>query len=358
MLKSVVSSIVLSILGSGQQLTPPEESAWKAIQPRIASIVGGSPNGGVAVLISDQGDFLVHRSALPLGNFVLARIADGQLIQLNFVAGDDVTQLALLRADTWRPNKSLPLASNGYAGRKESVVQKNSALIAVLPSGPIRAILSQEDKMGVLPSKRGVTLNEIRFERPGTNFGGGLVFNLQGKLVGVLGATLEVEQPKAPVGFAPSAARAQSDSGSRGGGVGGGGGGIAAFGANGLLNSLGPAQMTVAYSITPDLLSRVIDGFLSPSHRPSLPIVGLVCADAVSGGAQVTTITKGSPADLAGMQVGDVILKFGDYPITYTTEFMKLVLKQEIGATVTIQARRGQNLMTFDVKVGASTNPD
>src|SRR5690349_23578698 len=33
----------------------------------------------------------------------------------------------------------------------------------------------------------------------------------------------------------------------------------------------GPGQMTVAYSISSDILARVIDGFLSPTRKASLP---------------------------------------------------------------------------------------
>lgn len=371
MLKSVVSALILSGFGSGQQLTPPEEKAWLAIEPRIVTLItGAQPGRGVAVLIDDQGSFLVHRSALPpVGGFVFARrLSSQEPIQLNIIAVDEVTQLALLKADGWKPAANYASLGKANASRSEKTLQEGSPLIAVLPSGPIRAVLTQSDKMGILPSKRGVTLNEIRFERPGTNFGGGMVFSMDGKLIGVLGATLEVEQTKQDKAFFTSGAQAQNDSANRGTARGGGGGANGLGGNTGNGNGggianvfalpMGPAQMTVAYSISSDLLSRVIDGFLSPSHRPSLPIVGLVCADAPGGGAQITTLTKGSPADVAGLQLGDVIVKIGDFPVGNTPDFMRRVLKQEIGATITIQAVRNGNLMTFNVRVGASTTPD
>lgn len=341
MLKSVVSTLLLSVLGSGQQLTTAEGTAWKAIEPRIGQFMSGTQGSGVAYLIDSQGYFVAHRSAYsaPTG-FSFLKMGSGELVQVSFVASDDVTQLVLLKSEGWKPNPAL-FAVRPYYARTEAAPREGSPLIAVLPNGPIRAVLNQSDKMGVLPSKRGVTLNEIRFERPSGNFGGGLVFSIDGRLMGVLGATLEVERTNKP----PASNRGVAESMK------------AATGAAGVGGSpptpFGPGQMTVAYSISSDILARVLDGFLSPSRKPNLPVVGMFCSDANGGGAEITGLTKGANADSAGLQIGDVILKMGGETINLAADFMRFVLKQEIGSTISVEVRRAGEIKTFDLKVGA-----
>lgn len=339
MLKSVVSTVLLSVLGStGQQLTTAEANAWKAIEPRIGYAVTG---GGVVALINDQGFFVAHRSAISGGApFAFVRMGNNQMVQVKYVTGDETTQLVLLQAEGWKPDPSLFKNVSAYTSRLEKGLANGSSLIAVLPSGPIRAVLSENDKVGILPSKRGVTLNEIRFERPGTNFGGGLIFTMDGRLMGVLGATLDVPA-------SPSANKSgfTTNSQSRTGANSGSGGGAAMM--------FGPGQMTVAYSISSDVLARVIDGFLSPNRKATLPVVGLFCSDFKGGGAEITSVTTGSSADVAGLKVGDVITRMGDSPIMNVADFMRCVLRQEVGATIAVMFKRGGEILTVDMKVGA-----
>jgi hypothetical protein len=339
MLKSVVSSLVLSMLGSGQQLTPSEAAAWRVIEPRIGYMTG-QQTSGVAVLINDQGYFVAHKSAFNSpGGFAFVRMGTSELVQVSYVTGDEVTQLILLKSEGWKPNPAL-FAAGTYVGRQERAPQKGSPLIAVLPSGPIRAVLNEADKMGVLPSKRGVTLSEIRVEKPSGNFGGGLVFGMDGRLLGVLGATLDVQRSQ-PAG---AGGGADMKSTTRGTSTAVGGSPPMVF---------GPGQMTVAYSITSDLLARVIEGFLSPSRKPNLPVVGMFCSDFKGGGAEVTGLTTGGNAEQAGLKIGDIIVKMGDVPINVASDFMRFVLRQEVGATVSVAVRRGNEVLTFDLKVGA-----
>lgn len=339
-LKLVVSWALVSLasFGASQSLTPSEDSAWKAIEPRIGRMVTG---GGVVALINSQGYFIAHRSAVSSGaGFSFVRMGSGDLVQVNTIAADDVTQLVLLKSDGWRPNPNL-FNTSAYAMRQDKAPTQGSALIAVLPAGPIRAVLSEGDKMGVLPSKRGVTLNEIRFEKPSGNFGGGLVFDLSGRLMGVLGATLDVEKSNNTKTLGGNTAEVAVTS--RATSVAGAGGAL-----------FGPGQMTVAYSISSDLLARVIEGFLSPSRKPNLPVVGLFCSDSKSGpGAEIMNVTPGSSAEKAGLKVGDVIVRMGDSPINIASEFMRFILRQEIGATISMDVRRGGETKTFEVQVNA-----
>lgn len=351
MWSSAVSLLLFSLASgaSDQQLTTSEENAWKAISPRVAQIMSAGTAGGVCALLNEDGYFVAYRDAVgATGSFVFVRMGSGETAQLNVVAVDEMTQLALLKADGWKPMRRDQNVANPFATRQDKALQSGMPLIAVLPSGPIRAELTQTDKFGVMSaSKRGVTLNEIRFEKPGTNLGGGLIYSLDGRLVGILGATLQV---------APSPAAANKPTGVGGNlkGVGGDGRGNT-FGSAGGVSTFGPGQMTVAYSISGDILGRVIEGFLSPSHKVIHPAIGIFASDAPNNaGALITSITKDSPADKAGIRPGDIVVRLGDSGVIQAVDIIKFMNHQEVGATVTIIAKRGEEILTFSVKIGSS----
>jgi putative serine protease PepD len=60
----------------------------------------------------------------------------------------------------------------------------------------------------------------------------------------------------------------------------------------------------------------------------------------VSGGAQITTIVKGSPAARAGLKVGDVVTAFDGQAITSAEDLTAAVFRAKSGETVTVTIRR------------------
>lgn len=345
MLLSAVSlNLLLAISGSNQQLTADEQRSWAQIKPRVAYLSVPGRQAGVASLIDERGYFIVHRSVAPLaGSFALAQLGTGQSIQLTFVSEDEVTQLALLQSVGFSGGfKKDEKAKLDFAPTTVRAQKDSNQLIAVMPNGPLRAELSLSNRMGVMkPSNRGVTLNEYRFETPGYSLAGALIFNLDGSLLGVLGATL-VATEDAPAGAS-----------GRGGG--GGAAGLTALPtASRSANSFGPNSMTVAYAITPDILSRVIEGFLSPGHKVVHPAIGVFCINAKGGGVIVDSVTKGSSSEKAGIQRGDIIREMSGTLIQTTSDFFKVIIRQSIGSTIQITLTRGTQELKLNVTVGAA----
>jgi len=62
---------------------------------------------------------------------------------------------------------------------------------------------------------------------------------------------------------------------------------------------------------------------------------------AVDSGALVTQVSQNSPAEQAGIQQGDVIVRFGDKDITGSQELVEAILSSGIGSTVEITYWRG-----------------
>ncbi len=78
-------------------------------------------------------------------------------------------------------------------------------------------------------------------------------------------------------------------------------------------------------------------------------------------GAAIQTITEGGPAGAAGLQVGDIITKFGDTKITGRTELSSAIARCKIGDTVTLTVYRQGQTLEVSVTIGEqiqSTTPE
>ncbi|MCZ2830084.1 trypsin-like peptidase domain-containing protein [Modestobacter sp. VKM Ac-2986] len=77
---------------------------------------------------------------------------------------------------------------------------------------------------------------------------------------------------------------------------------------------------------------------------------------AVGSGAQLATVSAGSPAADAGLQPGDVITAVGDRIVTTSTELTAAVRGSTPGDTVTLTIRRGTATSTVDVTLDAASD--
>lgn len=342
MLSSAVSTaLILAVSWSGQQLDTSEAAAWRRIEPNIVRVMSGTKALGSAVLVDQKGHFLAHRSAVTNG-VMFGRMSTGETLQLSLVSVDEITQLALIRAEGWHPATRTASTVQSFEDVRvqKATVTNATKLVIVLPDRAIRGELTTSTLVGVMaPSLRGLTLSEIRFEDPGTPVGGGLAFTLDGRLVGVLGATLSSPAQSAR-DTAPDVATTL---------LGGGFGGGAAVAKR---SNFGPATLTVGYSITPDILERVLAGFMSPSRQAAHPALGLFCRDAQGGGALIDSLVTGSPAQAAGLRPGDVLFEMAGQPINNQIDYTRVLVRQTVGESIAIKVRRGGETLTLTVKVG------
>ncbi|MCO5297855.1 MAG: PDZ domain-containing protein [Fimbriimonadaceae bacterium] len=313
--------------GLSTQLSPTEASAWSRIAPSIVVLLDGDQERGAAALIDSGGLFVAHKESVA-GTQVRGRASTGAVIVLKVLSSDDPSQLVLLGAEGWKSG-----ANPVSASRRDA--RPGERLLAALGSGPIRAEFVSADRVGVVnPSRRVVQLNEIRFEAPADSVGGALIFTLNGELLGTLNATLEqIDESPQQAGF----------------------GGLS----RDLLpktrqqeNRFGPGAMTVAYTVGPVALRRVLDGFRSPSHEVIHPSLGVFCRDAPGAGAVVEMVQAGSSANMAGLRPGDIIFQLNGSPVKNQIDFAKLVFEQEVGSIIPMRVRRGASTVLMMVRVG------
>ncbi len=69
-------------------------------------------------------------------------------------------------------------------------------------------------------------------------------------------------------------------------------------------------------------------------------------------GAAIQTVTEGGPADEAGLQVGDIITKFGDTRITGRNDLSAAIARCKIGDTVILTVYRQGQTLEISVTIG------
>ena len=120
----------------------------------------------------------------------------------------------------------------------------------------------------------------------------------------------------------------------------------------------GPVGMTVAYSLGPSVLRRVVDGFLSKDHKVKHPNVGLFFKEAAEPGALVEVVMKGSPSEQVGIQVGDLIIEANGEPIRGPVDLAVQLFQRNVGDVLTVRFLRKGAEMTVNIKVGTQLLSD
>jgi len=328
-------------------------SAWEAVKPSVAIILRSGIPSGQAALIDKSGLFLANQGAVS-GPKVEARLSDGKVVVLDWKATDVTTQTVLLQAENWPESEGAVVALRQPGAQADKL-----PVIVVLPRGPVYGYLADGNKLGYFsPSKRAFPLDEVRFEGNTQSVAGALVFDESGHLVGILNATLETRGFVRIAGpshgdLNPLTQGTQGFSGGGGGQAGGGDNQGKAFANPTGAVIAGPQDPTIGYTVGPEVLRRIVSGFLSPSHKVLHPAIGVQCRySPLNPGAQVVAVQKDSPADHAGLLVGDLIVRMDDQPIRNQFDFSRIIESKDVGDTLTIGIQRFDVPHTIKVTVG------
>ncbi|MBI2329186.1 MAG: trypsin-like peptidase domain-containing protein [Chloroflexi bacterium] len=115
------------------------------------------------------------------------------------------------------------------------------------------------------------------------------------------------------------------------------------------INSVKRAQVDVegvGYAISTNEAMPIINGLITSGYvvRPWLGVTvdnAVRYNLAVNEGAVIVNMAAASPADQAGLKVGDVITKFGDREITEVNELIRAIQSAQVGQEVAITFWRG-----------------
>ncbi len=323
------SAVSLAVaLGAGAQtMSGPDRAAFNKVRPWVVTLLDGGSSRGSALVIDGKSLLMAHQTALGVPP-LRGRASDGRLVSLTVLTDDPATQLVLLRSST-------PLGDG--SSRLKIAAVGGGRLVALLPNGPVVAEVAGEERIGMMPAaQRLFTLNEIQFESPQSTIGGAPLINMQGELVGVLGAALAPENSH--LGNAMEIARPMAQPSAKMLGM----------------AKFGPSGMTVGYALTADVVQRVVAGFLSPDRKVQHPILGVMCREVEhEAGVLIEVVQPNSPAHKAGLKKGDLIVEMNGDPVAGMADYGRVMARQRVGAVLSLTIRRGGAMRIVRVLVAA-----
>ena len=287
--------------GDGATGTVREDQAthdWKESTVLIETPLGGTNRAtGSGLIVTTSGYVISARHVIEVEGHRTARFADGKAYPLRLVAAPRNLDLALLKIDADRTFTPFPLANSAVVKIGDTVVAAGNPRGAGLVScsGNVRAIGTTWAWGGPYSDQM------IDFDAPisGGNSGGPLL-NERGAAIGVVFSV-----------------------------------------------AIGAPNVSFAYPIngTLDFLRKTIaeEGLYFFELGMDVPAVGP---------ARVAKLTPGSPAERAGVQVGDVILQVDKFKLRGGFDFHLALIGRAGGETLSIELARTGKTLTVPVTLG------
>ncbi len=266
---------------------------------------------GSGFIIDPDGYVVTNNHVIEQADAIIVRLDNGRELEATVVGIDPKTDIALLKVEADEP---LPYVNFGDS----SVVRVGDWVLAIgNPFGFGNSVTA-----GIISARQrdiqsGPYDDYLQTDAP-INRGnsGGPLFNMDGEVVGVNTAIYSPSGGSVGIGFAVPSLLVQR--------------------VVGQLRDFG----------------RTKRGWLGVRIQSVTPEIaeGLNLPD--SSGALVASVTPDGPAEEAGLESGDVIVRFNGNPIDEMRELPRVVADTDVGQTVEVVIIRNGQEMTFDVELG------
>jgi S1-C subfamily serine protease len=266
---------------------------------------------GTAALVDKSGLLIAHASA-HRGAATLVRIGPSMLQPAIVVAQDSVTQTVLIQVVPIGLGNALPVAKS---------VKPGAVVLAVGATRQASGQITAVDRVGqVRPSLRYMPLSEVWLESG--DMGSSILLDHSGAVVGILSATLGMAESDAETVEASAAAK------------------------------YGPSALQVSYAVSPSILSRVVEGFLSPGRQVMHPTIGVFFRmSAGAGGVILESVQPGSSSEAAGLRAGDKIVSVDGKPVVRSTDLAAILFATKPGQRIEVGYERDGSLRSAVVTV-------
>jgi S1-C subfamily serine protease len=271
---------------------------------------GGTPQQqgeGAGVVYDTKGDILTDEHVVSGADSVRVKFQSGRSAKANVVSKDPSTDVAVIHVSV--PSSELhpiPFADSSAAQVGDPVVAIGSPFS--LPETTTQGIVSQVGRSITAPNNYTITgaIQTDAAINPGNS--GGPLLDANGR---VLGLNDQI----------------QTNSGSSAG---------------------------VGFAIPANTVRRIAGAILA-GHPVKHSYVGVELNANSTGGAQISSVSGGSPASSAGLQSGDLVTAINGKTIASTEQFIATVDSYAPGDTITLTVKRGGN--TLEVKIKLGTRP-
>jgi serine protease Do len=295
--RSVVDIAASHALPFPQDLLPRrEQSIWRALARSL----------GAGFALGEPGHLVTCASVVQDADEITVILANGRRLDAEVVATDELSDIALLAVDPALAPPPLPVGAADSLRVGDWVVAFGYpfGLAHSVTSGIVSAIRTRDE----LGSSHGLILSDAAIH-PGNN--GGPLIDIQGRVVGinlVRGAPSDGLGLALPIHDALAVVEA-------------------------LRQGQAPSHGWLGISV------QYVDAALAASF--DLP---------GTEGAVVTRVTPGSPAQRAGLQVGDVVLALGEHKIQDPLALIEAAKRAPIGRKLPIRIARLGKRKTLQIR--------
>ena len=301
------------------------------ILPAVVTIKVEGPDGsgtGSGFVLRKDGYILTNNHVVEAATAkgkITVLFSDGKRSDASVIGRDQSYDLAVIRVD----RKNLPVL---VLGNSSAVVVGDSVFAVGAPlgldntvtSGIVSALNRPVTAAGAGASSSSF-INAIQTDaaiNPGNS--GGPLLDMDGRVIGVNSAIARVASSQ---------------------------------GTDGQSGNIG-----VGFAIPSDQVRKTAEQLIA-SGKATHPVIGVLIDTAYKGeGVRIATgpqngsapLTKGGPADKAGLRPGDVILTFDGRPVTDPDQFVVAVRARSVGETVRLTVRRGGTEQTVTMVLQAA----
>ncbi len=267
---------------------------------------------GSGVIVDGEGHALTNNHVVDGADTLMVHLSDGRTLEAKVVGTDPLTDIAVIRLEG-EGFEAAPL------GDSDTLDVGDFVLAAGNPFG-----LEQTITAGIVSAKGRTNVGVAEYEdfiqtdaaiNPG-NSGGPLV-NIRGEVVGINTAISSATGGYQGVGFAVP---------------------------------INMAKLVLAGLLGEE--GRVVRGYLGVSIQGLTPELAKSLGLERTEGALVAEVLSGSPADRAGIERGDVIVRFADRPVRDANSFRNAVAATPPGTKAPIVLARSGESRAVEVEIG------
>ncbi len=301
------------------------------ILPAVVTIKVEGPSGsgtGSGFVVRKDGYILTNNHVVDVATSkgkITVLFSDGKMADATVIGHDESYDLAVIRVD----RNNLPVLVLGdsaavVVGDPVIAVGAPLGLDSTVTSGIVSA-LNRPVTAGGAGASSASFINAIQTDaaiNPGNS--GGPLLDMAGRVIGVNSAIARV-------------ASSLSTDGQSG-------------------------NIGVGFAIPSDQVRKTAEQLIT-NGKATHPVIGVLIDTTYKGeGVRIASssqngsapITKGGPADKAGLRPGDVILKFDGRPVTDPDQFVVAVRAKSVGETVQLTVRRGGTERTVKMTLQAA----